>query len=64
MRAVMRPPISTAELLQGELSAHTPMMAQYLGVTFSSFADKACTGLFLGSVPSWSPSRARQMVPS
>jgi len=37
----MPTPITTAELLQGDLSGHTPMMAQYLGVTFSSFAGRA-----------------------
>jgi hypothetical protein len=30
----MTAPTSTAELLKGDFSAHTPMMAHYLGVTF------------------------------
>lgn len=48
----MTAPITTAELLQGDFSAHTPMMAQYLGMTFSSFAGKALAPALMGSVPS------------
>ncbi len=54
----MTAPITTAELLQGDLSRHSPSMAQYLGVTFSSNADKAFEAYLLDPVPSWSPSRA------
>jgi hypothetical protein len=30
----MTAPITTADLLKGDLSRHSPSMAQYLGVTF------------------------------
>ncbi len=56
----MTAPISTAELLQGDFSAHTPMMQQYLGVTSSTNAGAAFEAILLDPVPSWSPSRARQ----
>lgn len=52
MSADMTAPTSTAELLQGDFSAHTPMMAQYLGVTFSTNAGEALEDNLLGSVPS------------
>jgi hypothetical protein len=51
----MTAPISAVDLLKADLSAHPPMMAQYLGVTFSSFSGKAFEAHVLGSVPSWSP---------
>lgn len=43
---------ATAAATGTHVSAHTLMMAQYLGVTFSAFSEKACTLVLLGSVPS------------
>ena len=37
----MSTPITTAELLQGDLWRHDPSMAQYLGVTFRALAGDA-----------------------
>ncbi len=36
MLGFMSEPTSTAELLKGDLAAHTPMMAQYQRVTFQA----------------------------
>ncbi len=36
MLGSMTAPTSTAERLKGDLSAHTPMMAQYQRVTFQA----------------------------
>ncbi len=44
--------ITTAELLKGDLSRHTPMMAQYLGVTFSTNAGEAFEVILRATVPS------------
>lgn len=55
--------IITAELLKVDLSRHSPSMAQYLGMTFSPNAGKASEAPLLASVPSWSPSWARQVQP-
>lgn len=59
----MTAPVSTAQLLHGDLSAHTPLMQQYLGVTFSSNTGKAFGAILLATVPSWSPSRACEATP-
>jgi hypothetical protein len=41
-----------AELLRGDLSADTPLMAQYLGVSFSIHAGGAFEAILLAPVPS------------
>ncbi|HMM84347.1 hypothetical protein [Azohydromonas sp.] len=48
----MTAPITTAELLKAGLAAHTPMMAQYLGVTSSSKDGAAFEAILLATVPS------------
>lgn len=59
----MNDPSRPARPWQGDLAAHTPMVQQYLGVTFSPNAGKASEATFLAMVPSWSPLRARPMMP-
>lgn len=59
----MTGPATTVDLPKGDFSAHTPMMQQYLGVTFYSLSGEASETTLLALVPSWSPSRARQMQP-
>lgn len=48
----MSTPTPAAELLKGDLSGHTPMMAQYLGANFSTNAGTAFKVIFLATVPS------------
>lgn len=48
----MSEPTSTAELLKSDLSRHSPMMAQYLGMTFPAFAGKAFKAILLVAAPS------------
>ena len=57
MLGSMTEPTSTAELLKGDLSAHTPMMAQYLRVTFQAASNLEIRALASPPVPLESPCR-------
>ncbi len=59
----MRDPSSTAKLLKVGLAAHTPTMAQYLGLACCSVAGKTFEALLLAPLPSSPPSQARQRAP-
>ena len=51
----MTAPMSTAELLSGDLLRHSPPMAQYPWLTPPANGGEAFEATLVGAVPSWSP---------
>lgn len=56
MLGSMNEPTTTAKLLKGDLSRHSPSMAQYQWLTFNAPYDQGFVIQVAGSVPQWSPS--------